>query len=373
VLYESTVRLNLKPALGITRLNQLSVPLTQAFLNEMIASGHSVRKVDSVREILSSALGSACREELIARNVASLVRLPKHQKSDIIPWTTAEARGFLECTRSNPQYAALVLSTLYGMRRGEVLGLRWEDVDFERGVLRVRQQLQRSFGELQLSPLKTDAGRRDIPLVSFARDVLRTHQGQGSLTAGLVFTTENDTPIDPRNYSRLFKLLCKRHKVRRIKLHHVRHTTATLLKDLGVPDRDIQIILGHAHVSTTQQIYQHASMETRTAALEKLERLFMRAAGSVRSRQMLPSGSNIIAELTSSIFGAPGKIRTCDPLVRSHPKDQIEDRFTKVKIALDGSRCVWLLGAVAVNVAVNLSCADAIRSFLDFPMSQRYP
>ncbi|WP_189258562.1 tyrosine-type recombinase/integrase [Lentzea flava] len=170
---------------------------------------------------------------------------------------------------------------------------------------------------------------------SFVRGVLRAHRDQHGFATGLVFTTGNDTPIDPKNYSRLFKLLCKRNRVRSIKLHHVRHTTATLLKDLGVPDRDIQLILGHAHVSTTQQIYQHASMETRTAALEKMERLLMRAAGSPRCRQGLPSQPSIIARLTSSIFGTPGRIRTCDPLVRSHTECRSADRFTEVRGALE--------------------------------------
>src|SRR2546421_448476 len=128
--YEWNVRLYLRPGLGTRYLSRLSVPIVQAFLNERMAQGHSIRKVHIMREVLSSALGRAVREELVSRNVARLVELPTHRKKQIHPWSVEEAKRFLEAARTDPLYPAFLLLVLYGLRRGEALGLRWCDVDF---------------------------------------------------------------------------------------------------------------------------------------------------------------------------------------------------------------------------------------------------
>ena len=118
-----------------------------------------------MRTVLSAALTRAVREELIPRNVARLVELPEWQRTTIRPWTVDEAKRFLTAARSDPLYAAFLLLILYGLRRGEALGLRWADIDFEAGTIEIRQQLQRIRGQLLLGPVKTRAGKRDMPLL----------------------------------------------------------------------------------------------------------------------------------------------------------------------------------------------------------------
>ena len=149
-LYEMIVRLYLIPGLGAKRLTSLTVPMVQGFLNERLAKGDSVRKVQVMRTVLSAALTRAMREELLIRNVARLVELPEWQRGTIRPWSADEARRFLAASRPDPLYPAFVMLILYGLRRGEALGLRWEDIDFDGGTIQVRRQLQRIRGELLL-------------------------------------------------------------------------------------------------------------------------------------------------------------------------------------------------------------------------------
>src|SRR5215471_12346807 len=282
-LYEMISRLYLIPGLGNRRLTSLTVPIVQQFLNERLEKGDSVRKVQVMRTVLSAALTRAVREELIMRNVARLAELPEWHRGTVRPWTAAEARGFLSVARPDPLYPAFVLLTLYGLRRGEALGLRWDDIDFDAGRIHIRRQLQRIRGELVLGPVKTYAGRRGLPLLDLARQALQLQAGQqaayravmGSAwpESGLVFTTRTGRPIEPRNLVRSFRRLCDHNKVRLIKVHHLRHTVGSLLKDLGVPARDAQTILGHTRISTTLEIYTDTGDPAQRDALSRLHGL----------------------------------------------------------------------------------------------------
>ncbi len=282
-LYETNIRLHLKPGLGKYTLKRLSVPTVQTFLNAKIRSGQSVRNVQILRQILSAALTRAVREELVGRNVARLVELPTSEPGGIVPWSSAEAVAFLQAAATDPLYPAFVLLLLYGMRRGEVLGLRWQDIDLDDWQLHVRQQIQRIQGQLHIGPVKTSAGKRDLPLIGLGIDALaarrqaqdadRASLGQCWIDTGLVFTTKTGRPVEPRNLVRSFMRICETSGIRRIRVHALRHTTASLLKDLKVPARDAQIILGHAHITTTQQIYTHVDEVARVDALTKLNKL----------------------------------------------------------------------------------------------------
>ena len=232
----------------------MSVSTVQAFLNGKLRDGQSIRNVQILRQILSAALTRAVREELVVRNVARLVELPTWEPEEVIPWSSAEALAFLEAAQPDPLSPAFVLLMLYGMRARRMLGLRWQDVDFQVDELRIRQQLQRIQGELHLGPVKTRAGRRDLPLLGLTKDALRIRQtqqaadrarlGDAWADTGLVFTTRTGRPVEPRNLVRSFTRICDNAGLRKIHVHALRHTTASLLKDLGVPARDAQIILG---------------------------------------------------------------------------------------------------------------------------------
>ena len=281
-LYEMTARLYLKPALGAAPLARLSASRVQTFLNGQLAAGQSIRQVQVMRTVLSSALTRAMREELLMRNVARLAELPAWERQEITPWTVDEARAFLTAAHTDPFYPAFVLLLLYGLRRGEVLGLRWVDVDLEDTQIRIRQQIGRVNGELRIGPVKTSAGRRELPMLPLAADMLSIRRqaqaadlaelGRAWQDNGLVFTTRTGQPVEPRNLVRSFHRLCESGGIRVIKLHHLRHTTATLLKNLRVPVRDAQIILGHSRLAVTQEIYTHEDRQAQHDALTKISK-----------------------------------------------------------------------------------------------------
>ncbi len=320
-LYESNVRLYLKPNLGRFTLERLTVPTVQNYLNQELQRGASIRKAQVIRTVLSAALTRAMREELIPRNVARLVELPTWERAEIFPWTLAEAKRFLNLTQTNPLFPAFLMVVLYGLRRGEVLGLRWVDLDEHAGILRIRQQLQRVGRELKLGPVKTSAGRRNLPLLNPVREALaqlKAGRGGAEDPEALVFTTRTGQSIEPRNFVRSFHGICRHHGLRRIKLHHLRHTTATLLKNLGVPARDAQLILGHSQISVTQQIYQHDDMLTRRENLVRVEEVLLNTQKdsnvSPRCCHSLLSNDFVVEKLTSFQSGGDTGTRTPDLL-----------------------------------------------------------
>jgi len=387
VIYEKQVRLRLQPMLGKHTLTRLTVATVQGFLNQQLADGHSVRNVQMMREVLRSALSHAMHEEHVARNVARLVKLPKYEPEEIYPWSVDEARQFLVAAQSDPLAAAFTLLVVYGLREGEVLGLRWQDVNLLTGVLEVRQQLRRTGGALCQTPLKTKASRRDLPLIGLSRAALtrqRVRQANARQAAGgawqgggdaaeLVFTTKSGLPIEPRNFVRSFQRICQQHEVRRIKVHHVRHTAATTLKGLGVAARDAQLLLGHSQISTTQQIYQHDSMEGRQLALDLVERalglgtkddqdkgpgrlgLLTAVIDGNGCRQTLPSSLDFMRQIMNDTSGAAFRIRTEDLLFTKSIDTTLCSRLNRVSTLTNLCRRQWILGTVAVNLAVKIT------------------
>lgn len=373
--YAWVARKYLKPELGAYRLDQLTVAHVQNWLDQKSAAGESAHGLWRLRKVLSAVLTRAQRDELVHRNVARLVELPNYHAEERTPWSVAEAKRFLAVATDHELYPAFVLLMLYGLRRGEVLGLRWCDVDFESGVLRVRNQLQRLGGKFIQGPTKTSAGQRDLPLLRLAREALLDQRAAcqalwPDLPAdGLVFVRILGQPLDPDSFRVTFQRLAKRYGIRVITIHDVRHTTATLLKDFGVPARDAQLILGHANITTTQQIYQHASLENRRAALERVQAGLRITADHKRSlelhnepgrcRQVAVSGSRNVALMASVLMpstsvntGTRGRIRTYDLWLRKPNFFSLWERVTGIEVALSMWKSLWIIGAVAVSVAV---------------------
>jgi integrase len=366
--HETIVRLHLKPGLGKYSLAQLSVANTQRYFDTKLAEGVSVATLDNMRKTLRAALTSAQRLEVVFRNVASLIQSAGYDPSEADWWTVEEVERFLEAIKSDRYCAAFILVALYAFRRGEVLGLQWRDVDFEASALRIRRQLQRVGHKLQLQDVKTKASRRDEPLLQTARAVLAQHREQqcklrelaGNAWKGsgtddeLIFTTRTGAPVDPRNLTRSFERICRTNGLRKIKLHEVRHTNATLQLNLEVASRTTQAILGHSTDSITKQIYQHSDLKNKQDALEKVERLFWRGASSPRCRQLLPSSRQIVDQITSFISGSGEWTRTTDPRLMRTINASLRERLTGVKGFIEARRNAWLLGLVAVSVAVKV-------------------
>ncbi|MEU0218410.1 site-specific integrase [Streptomyces sp. NPDC006265] len=285
--YEAHVRLYLVPLLGAKRLESLGVADVRRFLVRLEKETTAATAKESHR-VLRSALSSACREELIARNVAKLVEPPRTDKPELHPWTLDETLDFLAASRKDPLYAAFVLAIAMGLRRGEIVGLRWSDLDLDNRVLYVRHQVQRRRGVLYDDDPKSRR-RRAVPLPALCIAPLRWHrlrQADARAKAGerwqesdYVFATRTGRPVEPRNLYRSFTRVAVSAGLRVIRLHDARHGTATLLTAAGVAPRVVMEILGHSQISITMDVYTHVVQDTQREAMSHMDRLLRRRPG----------------------------------------------------------------------------------------------
>ncbi|MEU2508768.1 site-specific integrase [Streptomyces sp. NPDC007863] len=282
--YEAHVRLYLVPGIGSKRLESLSVADVRRFLVQLEKKTTAATAKESHR-VLRTALTAACREELISRNVASLVEPPRPKARELSPWSLDETLDFLAASRRDPLYAAFVLAIAMGLRRGELVGLRWADVDLDKRVLYVRQQTQRRRGVLYDDDPK-GRRRRTVSLPAMCIAPLRWHRmrqndqrakaGEKWEEGGYVFTTASGRPVEPRNVYRSFTRVAASAGLRVIRLHDARHGTATLLTAAGVAPRVVMEILGHSQISITMDVYTHVVQDTQREAISHMDRLLKR-------------------------------------------------------------------------------------------------
>ncbi|MFF4973107.1 tyrosine recombinase XerC [Streptomyces sp. NPDC001083] len=311
VSYEGYVRLYIAPYLGPKRLDKLTVRDVREWLTKLATvcqccaqgkdakreatrrkccavgdcceSYPSRRVIQGSRDALRAALTHAVTEEEITKNVASLVKVPKPRRRRIKPWSVAEAGRFLAdaAARDDHLFAAWVLVLSLGLRRGEVLGLTWKSVDFERGELYVDHQIQRAGRQILHRETKTEDSDDFLPLPALCLKALRMRHGQqagdraaaGDLwqdSHGLIFTTKYGTPIEPGNLTRMFALRARRAGLRMIPLRNTRHTCSSLLVALKVHPKVAQRILRHSQIAMTMEVYAEASEEEVRAAIGKL-------------------------------------------------------------------------------------------------------
>jgi len=267
------------PSIGSIPLKDLSVRHVQNAADNLTKRGVSANGVLKFRRVLSSCLTRAMREEIVFRNVAQLIELPKYTSKKITPWTLEQAELFLRETKDHRFHIAYAIMLTYGLRKGEMLGLRWSDIDFTNNLIYIRQQVNFLDGTIHINDVKTEAGRRTLPLIPEIKQELLDTAAQKGLeiplfdpegllsSHNLIMVTSKNTPIGPNNFRRSFHEHIAQAGLPRITVHTMRHTAATLLKNIGVPVKDAQLILGHADISTTLAVYQHGDEKAQKTAL----------------------------------------------------------------------------------------------------------
>jgi integrase len=281
--HKELVEIHIKPALGRIRLKDLTPAHARFFYRERLDSGLAPATVHKIHAVLHKALKAAVYDGLIPRNAAAGVKLPRIAAEEIDPLGPEEARTLLETAgkTSDRLEALYVLALNTGMRQGELLALKWDDVDLERRMLRVRRTLTRTGGSYALGEPKTKKSRRTIRLTAGAVEALRKHlssqlaemERMGSLyqPGGLVFATETGTIINPSNLrNRSFKPLLNRAGLRPIRFHDLRHTCATLLLGKNVNPKVVSEMLGHASVRITLDTYSHLMPDMQETAAKAL-------------------------------------------------------------------------------------------------------
>jgi integrase len=267
--YTYIVRVHLAPALGEMPLTALTAQHVQGFLNAKSASGLAPRTVGYLRGVLRQAIGYAERMDLVGRNVARLARPPRVPRRQVSPLTLEEARLFRIAVDGDRLEALYLVAVGCGLRQGEILGLRWGDVDMEGRLLRVRFALARVDGDLALVEPKSATSRRTVPMPSFVAEALAAHRDRQAAEAlprrpeppdpfaDLVFTTTLGTPLDGISVTRRFQRVLKGAGLPRQRFHDLRHAAASYMLAAGVPARVVMETLGHSEISLTLNTYSH--------------------------------------------------------------------------------------------------------------------
>jgi len=290
--YEEVIRLHINPAIGRYQLQKLTAQHIETFYTEKLKKGLSPRTVNTFHNILHKALDKAKKLRLVAENVTELVDRPRVEETEINPLSLEQIKVLLAVAQGHPMEALLTLALATGMRRGELLGLKWKDIDFEKGTLQVRRIMSRVPSKLKTeerrgyveAATKTKRSRRSIVIVPFALEALRRHQEHQQVAKekatrwvenDLVFRTSVGTPLHPDNNIFVpFKELLKEAKLPNIRFHDLRHSAATLLLSEGVHPKIVQEILGHSNINITLNVYSHVLPGMQQGAMDKMNSAF---------------------------------------------------------------------------------------------------
>lgn len=287
--YDSVVRRHLIPALGGHKLGKLSPLHIQGYYRKALqgtrldgkSGGLSARTVLQHHRILKEALGQAVKWRLIPNNPAAAVEPPRFNAREMATLTPQQAAVLVEASEGSPLQMPITLAVTTGMRRGEILGLQWKDIDWEGGTLQVRRSLEPGKDAPRFKEPKTASGRRTVALPEIALEALRRHrirQNEYRLKLGPDYATECDlvccqfdgTPLR-NNVTRDFSVLLKRAGLPRVRFHDLRHTHASLLLASGVHPKVVSERLGHASISITLQIYSHVLPTIQKEAAAKID------------------------------------------------------------------------------------------------------
>lgn len=233
--------------------------------------------------VLRTALNQAVRWNIVPRNVASLASPPRIVHYEGKPFTPDEARAFLEAVHEHSHEALFIVALTMGLRFGEVLALRWQDIEMKAGTLSVRYQIQRRDGKLTLVEPKTDKSRRTLLIPTITLNALKRHSERQQFARrlagvrwqdlGHVFTTRVGTPLDQRKVLTAFKAVVAAANLEDRRFHDLRGSAATLMLMQGVDLLTISRQLGHSTIATTAASYAHVLPALQRDAANKMDAL----------------------------------------------------------------------------------------------------
>lgn len=291
--YEQVVRVHLVPGVGSVKLTKLTPQHVQRLYREKGESGLSPRMVQLIHAVLHRALNQAVKWSLVHRNVTDAVDKPRVTRHEMRFLSPEEADRFLDAAQDDRLYAMYVLAITCGLRQGELLGSRWDDVNFDKGTLKVQRQLQYLEGEPQLVDLKTARSRRSMMLPAVTIAALKKHrirQKEERLKLmgtwpdwDLAFTTIIGTPLDASSIiSRSFHRILEKAGLPRIRFHDMRHTCATLLLAQGEHPKIVQEMMGHSTITLTMDTYSHVTPSMQKQAADRMDAILLAAKAKRR-------------------------------------------------------------------------------------------
>ncbi|WP_158546741.1 site-specific integrase [Halopolyspora algeriensis] len=278
--YERYVRLDIVPALGAIKVERLHHDHVREFVGELESAGRGAVTIRRIMATLSSALKDGVDRRRLEFNAAAGVELPPVERSERQPWTAEQAVTFLDHAaedRLGPLFEVLMGC---GLRRGEALALRWQDVDIEGRVLHVRRTLSSVGGHLKVTVPKTKGSKAGVGLSGRVVDALKAQSARQAVERAewaeayedddLVFSRENGAPLRPEYVLKRFREISREAGLPEVRLHDLRHMAATLMLASGIPLSVVSKTLRHAQVGITADLYGHHSRETAHAAADAM-------------------------------------------------------------------------------------------------------
>lgn len=270
--------------LGDVWLQKLTPQQVQNFLSKKLGEGLSQKYVREMLGVLSLALKNAVKWGYLSRNVCELVTKPRVPKHEIAPLTLEQARCFRQHIQGHRLEVLITTAVVTGMRRGELISLRWSDIDFQRNILQVLHTVDRftGHGYVESEP-KSAAGVRSIRLPGFLVDLLKQHQAQQLERKNkvktweerdLVFPNTRGGYLHPNRLGEAFRVLLEQAGLPAIRFHDLRHSAATILLSMGVNIKVIQEMLGHSDISITLRVYGHLLPSMQQEAVDKWDSAF---------------------------------------------------------------------------------------------------
>ncbi len=280
--YRQIANQHILPLIGHMRLQDIQPGHIKQLYAMKREEGRGARTVQLIHAVLHNVLKQAARERILGRNPLDAVERPKVEQAEMQILNEEQSRQFLFAASGSLFEAIFFLALVTGMREGELLGLKWSDVDWDKRTLFVQRQLQLLPGQgYVFVPPKTKSGRRQIQLGQGALQQLQNHRRQQQAVkneAGdrwqendLIFPTTIGTPLDNKRVWNEFKRILKRAGLPEIRFHDLRHTSISSLLDMGLPINTVQRRAGHSLASTTVNIYGHVMAHSQEEAAEKIE------------------------------------------------------------------------------------------------------
>ena len=287
--YHGYIENHIKPQLGKISLNDLTTLHLQQFYKKLLAEGRverieaqkqpkglSAKTVRNIHQIISSALKLAVEQRLIARNPADGCALPKAEHKEMKTLTADQLSAFFREARDSGVYELYYLDLATGLRRGELLGLKWTDVDLDRGVRKSQRAISRQNGKVVEAPLKMKNAYRTLPLSADAINVLM-QQRRKTGNSEWVFPSPTGGPMSPDSVLHMLHRVLKRAGLPKVRFHDLRHTFATMALQNGVDVKTVSSMLGHYSAGFTLDTYAHVTTDAQLKAAQTMGNILSRA------------------------------------------------------------------------------------------------
>lgn len=287
--YEGIINKHILPKISQEKLYRLTTDKLQKMFDNITKEGEEAgkpqitRTCQIIKAILSKSLRNAERQNLVKPNLIANVELKEYIPKETTIWKPDEALRFMELAKQDEYYFFFAMFITYGVRRGEALGLRWGDIDFESKTIYIRQQYTSDGkGGWYICSPKTKKSIRSLPLLPNIEEILvgllRKNPNQDP-NAPVLF--RNGEYINPNSLEHHFRKLKRQSGVSNVKLHSLRHFVATGFKRAGIAPKDAQTVLGHSTVAITENIYQHCDENDQAMALQQYENYLTKSGISV--------------------------------------------------------------------------------------------